>query len=27
VPGAPQECERIWHDTITTYVRGLARAT
>jgi AcrR family transcriptional regulator len=24
VLGSPEECDRIWHDTITTHVRGLA---
>jgi Tetracyclin repressor-like, C-terminal domain len=24
VLGTPAECDRIWHDTITTHVRGLA---
>jgi hypothetical protein len=22
--GAPEECDRIWHDAVTTYVRGLS---
>ena len=22
--GTPEECDRIWHNTITTHVRGLA---
>ena len=27
VLGTSQECDRIWHDTITTHVRGLAAAS
>ena len=27
VLGTSDECDRIWHDTITTYVRGLAAAS